>query len=214
MQHTANSNNKNGGNSQVQSVVIIAITLFALAGAILGFSVGALTRHPASNTQTANNSKPNPSSNTNVQPTQAATTPTPVPSPTATAQTLGPPLVGGGPTLTGTYTYTVQAVDTANNAIKSNGVTCRLWITKSNPKNLSPSGFKVIANLTSPVPNEIVGGLTFDSSTPQTQPCVNGLGTWNVNISPALSKGNYYIVGLTDWNGTYFNWSWITQSIQ
>jgi hypothetical protein len=210
MQHTANSNNKNGGNSQVQSVVIIAITLFALAGAILGFSVGALTRHPASNPQTANNS----SSNTKVKkPTQAATTPTPVPSPTTTAQTLGPPVVNGGPTLTGTYTYTLQAVDTANNAIKTNGITCRLWITKSNPKTLNTSGFKVIANLTSPVPNEVVGGLTFDGSTPQTQPCVNGLGTWNVNFSTTLSKGTYYIVGLTDWNGTYFNWSWVTQKV-
>lgn len=202
-------NNKNSGTAQIQPVIITAITLLALAGAILGFSLGALTHHSTSGTPTPNSANTN--TNKNPQPTKTSASPTPVASPTTPAQRLGGPMMAVSTSLTGTYkyTFTAQAVyNGTSTPVKSNGITCRLWITKSDPSKLNTSSFKVISNLQQTVPDEIAGGLEFDSATPQTQPCNNGLGTWNTNLSSSLSKGNYYVVGLTDWNGTFYNWSW------
>jgi hypothetical protein len=213
MQHSANSNNKNGGNAQVQSVIIIAITLFALAGAILGFSLGALTHHSASNSQASNNSKANTSTNKNTKSTHAATLPTPAPTPPA--QPLGGPTLTAGTLLTGAYIYTLQAKSDTNAPITTSGITCRIWLTKAaqGAPEIEASDrneFQHIANVTNPLPHEIANGLNFDNTTPQTQSCKNGLGTWNITLSPSLAKGHYYIVGLTS-NGTFFNWSWSSQ---
>ena len=212
MQPTAQTNNAHGRNSQIQSIIIIAITLFALAGAILGFSVGALTHHLAPNGQTTNNGGSD-ATNKNGKATQIAVSPTPLLSPTVTARKLGfPALLSATPQMsTYQYSYTLQAIDaTSNTKITTNGVMCRLWITKSYPSTLEQSTFKSIANLSHTVKHEIVDGLTFDPATPQTQPCTNGLGSWNVNLSSKVAEGKYYIVGLTDWNGTFYNWSWGT----
>ena len=211
MQHMTQPNNNHSGNSQVQSIMITAITLFALAGAILGFSVGALTHHSTPTSLASNNAKTNSSTDKNATHTNVATSPTAIPSPTATAQKLGGPSMAISTPLSSTYTYkiTVQATYAGTLAnVTTNGITCRLWITKSDPSKLDSNSFKVISNLQQTVPDEIAGGLQFDSGTPQTQPCTNGMGTWNANPSTSLSKGSYYIVGLTDWNGTFYNWSW------
>lgn len=211
MQHMTQPNNHHSGNSQVQSIMITAITLFALAGAILGFSVGALTHHSIPTSQASHNSNTSSTTDKNAKPTHVATSPTQVPSPTAPAQKLGGPVITISTPLSSAYTYkfTVQATynGTMTN-VTTNGITCRLWITKSDPSKLDSNSFKVISNLQQTVPDEIAGGLQFDSATPQTQPCLNGQGTWNANPSASLSKGSYYIVGLTDWNGTFYNWSW------
>ncbi len=217
MQHIAKPNKNHSGNAQVQSIIITAITLFALAGAILGFSVGALTHRSTSNTQTSKNNKV-ANTNNKTKSTQAVATNTPIPTTTATvaALPLGYPSLGYTIPIAGTYkyTYTLQAMNKSNQPITTNGVTCRIWLTKANGGQPDVEAndialFKNIAALQQALPNESAG-LTFDSATPQTQPCVNGLGKWNVNLSPTIPKGTYYIVGLTE-NGTYINWSWSAQ---
>jgi hypothetical protein len=220
MQHMAKSNKNQNGNSQVQSIIITAITLFALAGAILGFSVGALTHHSASTAQTTKDPNKTADKNGNTKkPNQGAVKQTPTPTPTApvVAVPLGYPVLGVGTPLTGAYkyTYSLQAIDKDNNQpITTNGVTCRIWLAKA--KGNGPlvedndiALFKNASALQQALPNESAG-LTFDSATPQTQPCVNGVGKWNVNLSSTIPKGTYYIVGLTE-NGTYINWSWSGQ---
>jgi hypothetical protein len=229
MQYNAKSNKNYNGNTQIQSVIITAVALFALAGAILGFSVGALTHsHSASNSQ-ANNNNNNATANKPTKP-GIATTPTISPTPTALPLQLGCPLPSIGIPLAGPFTniFTLQVMDKTGNKknkcylekekpITSNGVTCRIWLTKAN-SNGTPqieaddqAKFQDIAHLTKPLPHEIENGLQFDSTTPQTQPCVNGLGKWNITLSPSLSKNHhYYIVGLTS-NGMSYNWSWSVQ---
>ncbi len=226
MQYPAKPNKNHNSNTQVQSVIITAITLFALAGAILGFSVGALTHTPHStpNSQANNNAAANKATK------PAIATPTISPTPTALPQQLGCPNPTLGSPLTGSFTYvfTLQVMDptgTKNKQchlelekpITSNGVTCRIWLTKANSNGTPQIGeddqaeFQDIAHLTKPLPHEVVNGLQFDSATPQTQPCVNGLGKWNITLSPNLSKSHhYYIVGLTS-NGVSYNWSWSVQ---
>src|SRR5262249_31908455 len=51
-------------------------------------------------------------------------------------------------------------------------------------------------------------GLNFDATTPQVQPCNQGQGNWKFTISSTVSPGDYFIVGLTDWQGMHYNWSW------
>lgn len=213
MHYMTNSKHPNGGNSQVQSIVITAITLFALAGAILGFSVGALTHHSTASPQTTNNATTNAKTNKNPRQTQVATSPTAIPSPSTPAQPLGGPGVTAGMLITGAYkyVYTLQAKDKSLAPITTNGITCRIWLAKaigSNPEIDADDSaeFKNIANETKPFPHEVTG-LQFDPATPQTQPCINGKGTWNFNISASVPPGKYYMVGLTS-NGVYINWSW------
>lgn len=223
MQRSENSNYKNGGNPQVQSVIIIAITLFALAGAILGFSIGALTRHSTATSQT-NNSSNNSTTKKSTRPAIAKTVP-PNQTPAVAAVPLGCPSPNIGTPLSSTFTYqfTLQVMDKTGTTgtscnlslekpITSDGVTCRIWLTKAEQNQPEVTAddiakFQHIADVTSPLPHEIVNGLAFDSTTPQTQSCKNGVGTWNISLSPSLPTGHYYIVGLTS-NGTFFNWSW------
>jgi hypothetical protein len=228
MQYNAKSNKNYNGNSQIQSVIITAITLFALAGAILGFSVGALTHSHSAPTHQANNNNNNATANKPTKP--AIATPTISPTPTALPQQLGcpSPTLGNPLASTFTYVFTLQVMDKTGNKgskcylekekpLTSNGVTCRIWLTKAN-SNGTPqieaddqAKFQDIAHQTKPLPHEVENGLLFDNATPQTQPCVNGLGTWNITLSPNLSKNHhYYIVGLTS-NGMSYNWSWSVQ---
>jgi len=214
---------KPGGNAQVQTVMITAITLFALSGAILGFAVGAFTHQHSSQPTTnisGNNKKQTP---VVVAKTPKATTTTVA----NTALPIGCPAINAGVDVTGTaYTVTLQTMDKTGvvngkckieleKPVTANGITCRIWLENAKDGNPNPmidaadeARFKDLANLTSPFPHEISNGLVFDSTTSQTQTCAKGLGTWKVSLSPDLPKGNYVILGLTNWNGTYYNYSW------
>ena len=56
------------------------------------------------------------------------------------------------------------------------------------------------------LPTEIDKALGF-SGTPQTQTCnTNGLTTWTYTVSPDIDSGKYFIMMLTDWKGSAYNW--------
>jgi hypothetical protein len=60
-----------------------------------------------------------------------------------------------------------------------------------------------------PFPNEIPGALIFDPATiNETQSCVQGAAQWKFTLSPSVPKGDYFLVGLTDWQGKSYNWAW------
>jgi hypothetical protein len=199
------------GNS-AQSVVVTAFLLFALAGGIMGFAVGTFTHH----TQPSQ-----PQTNTNTGPKAAKTstpaaTPSPSTTPVAVPQPLDFPLASQHPptTANGIYTYTLTTISKATKQpVTADGITCHLALIKGNAQqgphiNQTPLSAKnAPMAIDIPQPDE-VAGLIYDPSTPQTQPCKNGVGTWTFTVKPDLAPGTYYTVGITDWAGIYYNWSY------
>lgn len=213
------------GTTQAQTIIITAISLFALSGFMVGFAFGAFAHPKAEKRQpiTQNHDIP-----------IAAQQNLPTPSPTLQPQSLGCPdveasaarMVADGQT---SYQSTVQAKDQTGNQgnacsdialekpIVADGITCRLWLTKAQDpsKDLlkASSQLQHPDQLSNPLPDEIQPGLLFDPSTPQVQPCKQGQGSWKFTISSTLDSGNYFIMGLTDWQGKHYNWSWYLVTI-
>jgi hypothetical protein len=196
---------------QVQSIIIAAITLFAFSGLMVGFTVGVLVR-PA---------KP-PTNNTN-QINSANTTPTPKPRATPTAIAtihLGPPELRVpfvlNPDGVQTYSATIQAKDNASPAkpMTTNDITCRIWLVPAKTNvtddlNNNRDQLQHVDTFNQPFPHEVQNALIFDPTTPnQTQLCQQGNAQWKFIISPTVDKGSYFLVGLTDWQGKAWNWSW------
>jgi hypothetical protein len=213
------------GVPQIQPFIIIAITLFAFSGLVTGFTFGTFIRPSKS---TANNSNPIPI-------TTNHTTPTPTSTPQPTTQVpikLGCPALTVQPTSTTptiVYNVALQAKDKsgystngcnldAEQSITADGITCRIWLVQDDPKNphaisdqLSKDSTQLQhTDLFSQLfPGEIPNALILDPSTPtETQACAKGKGEWKFTLSSSLNSGNYNLVGLTDWNGLYYNWSW------
>ncbi len=210
------------GATQAQTIIITAISLFALSGLMVGFAFGAFVRPkgetPPSNTQ-----------NHNIPVISQKNIPTPSPTPQAQPPSLGCPdveaglsqMLADGQT---TYDATIQAKDKTGDqgdkcpdiAIEKpvvvDGITCKIWLTKaqdsSGDLSSHSSQLQHVDQLSSPSPDEIQPGLIFDPSTPQVQPCKQGQGHWKFTISPTISPGDYFIMGLTDWQGVHYNWSW------
>jgi hypothetical protein len=205
----------NSRNSRSQAIVITAISLFALAGFLLGFTTGALNRP----SQTPTQSQP-------PQKTKSIVSMQPSPTQTQTVQQkvrLGCPQVNWPPTTqmpadgSTSYTITAQAVDKSiddttacgkGKAVQKPGITCRLWLSKTD--TFSNTVLDDVDTLgQQAMSNEVQGGLAYDPTTPETQMCNNnGQATWKFTISPSVDHGKYYIMVLTDWGGVYSNWSW------
>lgn len=205
----------NNLNSQSRAIAIIALMLFALAGLLSGFAVGAFIR-PAQQ-QLANNT----STTITPPPQKQVRTPTTNTHPSRSLP-MNPPTiqqfqyseVANGST---TYSFTAQAIDKQNQVIHSQGITCKLWLTADSNVNadIPTSRLRAVDTLSSPFPEEVEGALNFTAGTPQTQPCnSNGQGQWSYTVSPSVKHGTYYLVVLLDWQGTHFNWSWIAISIK
>ena len=216
------------GTTQTQTIIIIAISLFALSGFMVGFAFGAFGQPKGATTSynTHNQGIPAVSQNT---------LSTPSPTPQLQLQSIGcpdveanvPHMVADGQT---SYETTVQAKDQTGNQgnicsdialekpIVLDGITCRLWLTKAqdSSKDLisASSQLQHPDQLNNPLPDEIQSGLLFDPSTPQVQPCKQGQGSWKFTISPTVSSGHYFLMGLTDWQGTHYNWSWYSVTIK
>jgi hypothetical protein len=201
------------GPSQTRSVILIAVALFALSGLIVGFAVGAFT-HPQTREIFVNNNNNTNKPAAHNTPTAAKTT-----TPVTPAQPLGCPIVTPQLPQDGVVVITVKAMNklaggqclpNAETPITSSGITCRIWVVQATGTTPAVDGidFKHTNTLYNPLNHEVQGALNFDATTPQTQTCKQGIGTWKITISPTLNKGSYFMVGLTDWNGTYYNWSW------
>lgn len=199
------------GNS-AQSVVVTAFLLFALAGGIMGFAVGTFTHHTQSQPPSQTSTSANPNSNKTATPVaQLSPTTTPVVSP----QPLDyPNALQGLPNTNGVYTYTLTAISKATKQpVTADGITCHLALIKGKPQiNGTPlllgkdgAPMQIDTLQTNEIPTN--QGLIYQN-TPQTQPCKNGVGTWTFTVNPSLAPGTYYTVGITDWAGIYYNWSY------
>lgn len=210
----SNSNGKRRGPSP--AIALAAILMFALSGLLVGFAAGALT-HKRTSTPTPDTK----------QDTRPVTTRTQTATQTTTTQKvqLGCPRIeasDGAEVANGSlsYTFAAQASDKSaglcgpGNPVNAPGITCKLWLTKDdNPsKTLIPiigSRLANVGTLALPMPGEVNHGLVFDSTTPQTQHCdAKGHATWKYGIAPSVHPGSYHLVVLTDWDGTYYSWSW------
>lgn len=214
-----NTNSNHNGSSQSQKIIITAITLFALSGLVIGFAVGAITRPPQA-------AQPTPTIKSSPIASQKAT---PSPTPIQKAP-LGCPVVDSQPfsaTADGTTPYTVQAhaTDKSGECLKGKpmqqaGITCKLWLSRvpGNGKiDIPNSALTKVDSLQQPIGgnDEVVNGLTFDPTTPQTQKCDSkGQATWKFSIAPDVKRGSYDFVVLTDWDGAYANWSWVPLEIK
>jgi hypothetical protein len=210
------------GTSQAQTIIITAISLFALSGFVVGFAFGAFTRPQGDATQPT-------AQNHDIPIVSQKTPPTPLPTPQLQLPSLGCPdveanvsqMVADGKTA---YGATIQAKDKTGNQgdkcpdiaqekpVVADGITCKIWLTKAQDSSgdliKDASQLQHVDQLNNPSPNEIPSGLIFDPNTPQVQPCKQGQGHWKFAISPTVSPGDYFIVGLTDLQGVHYNWSW------
>jgi hypothetical protein len=220
------------GTPQAQSVIIVAIALFAFSGLMVGFAVGAFVR-PAK-----------PSTGNIPNQTQIIVnhiTPTTTPDPTPTTAVfihLGCPAFTNFSSTTNAngmieYSVALQARDKTGEVgeqcnvrqekpITDNGVTCRIWLVSAQTVNVTDdlrndtNQLQNTNTFNQQFPHEIQNGLTFNPSTlTETQPCAQGNGSaqWKFTIAPSVTKGDYYLVGLTDWQGKSWNWSWNTIAI-
>ncbi|HEY4382873.1 MAG TPA: hypothetical protein VGN34_00145 [Ktedonobacteraceae bacterium] len=206
--------NQNGPRSQ--SIIITAITLFALSGLLVGFAFGALTKQRSQPTTNISQNKPS-------TPITVPRSTTPTPSPTEQITSLGIPhivpvntvaLVADGAT---PYTLSAYPIDKAGNQIHSATITCKIWLTKDTDINgtLSTANdqLKNVDTLNQPFPKEEQGALNFTGSQ-QTQKCsASGNTTWTYTIAPTVDPGSYRLIVLTDWAGQHWNWSY-TQFLQ
>jgi hypothetical protein len=203
---------------RLNTLVVGALVLFALAGMMSGFAVGAVVHHRGNGVSAS--------------PTSAASTVVAHKgSPTATATPppilLGIPNFANGPTFTEvadgqtSYSVTAQAIDKQGQAIHRTGITCKLWLVQRIPDNallqLPDIGQRTSSqSIAQPIPGQVddkpydeIPGLIFAATTPQTQPCDgHGRASWEYTISPAVAPGKYDLVLLTDWQGIHYNWRW------
>ncbi len=233
---TSNLQPAQQGSSRVHAVVLTAITLFALSGLMVGFAVGAFTHPKQSGPQNNSGTGQGATSIT----TQGATpSPTPTqqkvplgcPDVTTDAASATTPAVADGNT---TYTATVQAKDktgyqpndkcptSANgdpigNSLTTNGITCRIWLVKSSDgaKDVDThmNDVKTVDDFQKPFPHELQNALILDG-TNQVQSSNQGTATWKFKIAPSVEPGQYYLMVLTDWGRTYYNYNWAILNIQ
>jgi serine/threonine protein kinase len=119
------------------------------------------------------------------------------------------------------YTLSAYAVDRSadlghGNPIHVSGITCRLWLTKDGKVNANmPSDrLRSVNTLQAPFPKEVSDALNFSSDTSQVQSTdSDGQATWKYTLPSSLGSGAYYLVVLMDWNGVYYNYSWIMITI-
>jgi hypothetical protein len=209
------------GTTQVQTVIIMAIIIFALSGFMGGFAFGAFTRPKEAIIQPLAQNHDIP-----VASQKELLTPSPSSPP---QPSLGCPDVEANVSQMladsqATYNATIQAKDKTGNQgntcqnialekpLVIDGITCKLWLAKAQDPSAELSSdvsqLQHLDQLDEPSPNEIESGLNFVTTTPQVQSCKQGQGNWKFTLSSTVSPGTYFLVGLTDWQGIHYNWSW------
>ena len=238
--HLPPRNVGNTGNTSDRSTIVLitALILFAIAGLMSGFAIGAINR--PHNTGTAHNSN-NPQHN---KPTTSSTTgSTPQATPTVTVVPIGCPVPDTyvpAEAADGQAVYTVSAYATAHtsdpklcggNQLTDSGITFKLWLTQSIPNPVSvnfPQGPQsVYTNINTSLTGTAVKqgktigtipevqGLQFDSTTPQVQQSnAQGRVTWKYTLPTSLQPGYYELFVLVDWQGKEYDWSWRNITIQ
>lgn len=219
---------QSNGRAQSPSVLMIALTLFALAGLMIGFAVGVFTHQKSAQTANTNKGTSIPVVAQKAMPQQ---------SPVAQALPLGFPILNDPTnsfadtqTADGNTQYTVgaQAIDNNNKPIHAAGITFKLWLVQRIPNHKTfmladnPTPAQMLTNIANPIAGKVqntnypeISGFTFNSTTAQVQTSdAQGQVTWKYTIAPSIPAGNYNLVILSDWAGKYYNWSWINIHIQ
>ncbi|GAC1425879.1 MAG: hypothetical protein PVS3B3_33940 [Ktedonobacteraceae bacterium] len=211
-----NPNSRAAGNSRSSIIAILALLLFALSGLMTGFAIGTFTR-PKQTAPQGNTNKTNPSGNTAATPVQTQG-PQVTQTPNILALGLGCPGVQYSfQEVRGTaYQVQAQVLDKSSECkngggkpLHMTGITCRLWLTKDNKfgDNIPNDRIKSVDTLQQAFPKEEENALNFNG-TPQVQPCnAQGPTIWNYHITPSLDEGTYFLLVLTDWQGTLYNWT-------
>ena len=228
------------GNTSDRSTIVLitALILFAIAGLLSGFAIGAINR--PHHTQTANNTHGTQQNQPNVPSKTGGTTQK---TPTITIVPIGCPVPDAYvpiETADGQTPYTVSAYATTHsndprscggNQLTDAGITFKLWLTQSIPDPVSvnfPQGSQsVYTNINSPLTGTAtkqgkttgnipeVQGLQFASTSPQVQQSnAQGRVTWKYTLPTSLQPGNYELFVLVDWQGKEYNWSWRNITIQ
>jgi hypothetical protein len=229
MQQAAKPHTNNHGTTQVQSVMITAITLFALSGLMVGFAVGAFT-HPRQTTQAnKNNSMSAPVIDRKPTPTKTTTVDI------ATVR-IGCPILGANsysamqiPDGTTDYTVSTQIVDKSIDNTTPCGkgknlavpdLTCKIWLVKKetdvsrlneNISKLPDDEKQAVWNFQAPFPKEEQGALQVDNGSTTAIPCnqTGGLTVWHYKLSPTIDEGHYFLAVIANWHGTFSNWTWV-----
>lgn len=207
---TVSSRYPNNLSQQSRKVAVMAILLFAFAGLLSGFAVGAFV-HPKSQAGTGTGTDSTGSKTTPVaHETQTVSTTV-----AQTPKELGYPVIdksvfvynehADGQT---TYTFSAYAILANGQRVNSTGITCKLWLTKDT-KGLQKSEWTPVNAVNQPIGGEVEGSLIFDSTTPQTQNCnANAQATWKYQVATSVEPGTYYLATLTDWAGKHYNIWW------
>ncbi|GCE47105.1 hypothetical protein EI42_00625 [Thermosporothrix hazakensis] len=212
-----------------QSAVLIALILFAVAGLLSGFTIGAINR-PQSANQANTKLTPTPSTTTVPTATETKTAPTPTPTIDILTTGFGCPagklssygLMEGDQTqLTADMQAQKKPVTgsgTCNSPeeLHTAGIATRLWLTKKdsdfNKKLVELTNAPWASNdrIGQAFPEEIENALVFDPSTPQVQKTDDqGHIQWKYTVAPTLPPGNYYAVFFMSWEGKRFNWTYL-----
>lgn len=207
-------------STRPQKIIITAITLFAVAGLLVGFTTGAIA-HTMMHKQ---------AKDTTTRPTAIPVTPMPTPMPTLAEiidmRGVGCPLLklsNSTPKPDETDSISAQILDAKN--VKEDGacdpyhipanpltgepnLTCKVWLSKQQDAIGKLNG--PIYTRGTPLANPSVAYQqafpdeeknAFTNLT-QVQDCSqNGTVTWNFKLSPQLQPGDYFIAVTVDWDG-------------
>jgi hypothetical protein len=220
-----NTSQQSSRHAQSPSIIFIGLTLFALAGLMIGFAVGIFTHRKSG--QTANNNKGPVStviSHPQTSPTSSTVKTTPLGCPWNTYFSSATQIADGNTP----YVLTEQAMDQTYSICQKNnhplhvaGITFKLWLInglKGDAKLKLPGDpTKTLTNISDPITGTVqnqsfpeLSYLTFDPTTKQVQTSNDqGQATWKYTIAPTAPPGNYDLVILTDWVGQRWNWSWL-----
>lgn len=212
-----------------RTITFFAIFLFALAGLISGFSVGAFVRPKLALPALGSNQATTRPITSELQ-TATHTPPTPhfVKLGWPVLATYSPVEMADGAT---TYTLIAYAVDQLidsghGNPVHASGITFKLWLVQRIPTGitfkLARQDLQKVAIIQNPLTGTVQGepyqeipGLNFDTGIRQTQPSnVKGRVIWKYQVSSSVDPGDYDLVVLSDWDGKYYNWSWANIKIK
>jgi len=206
---TVSSRYPNNLSQHSRKVAIMAILLFALAGLLSGFAVGAFVHtKPQAGTgigTDSTGSKMTPVARvTQIAPT-AVTQPKELGYPVIDKSVFEYNELADGQT---TYTFSAYAIYANGQRVNSPGITCKLWLTK-NTQALQRSEWTPVSAVNQPIGEEVEGSMIFDSTTPQVQNCdTNAQATWKYQVATSVEPGTYYLATLTDWAGKHYNIWW------
>lgn len=205
-------------NDRLTIVLITALILFAIAGLLSGFAIGAINRQPhaqtGGNVHNTQQNKPTVPSKTGSTQTTATPTITSLGCPKADVFTS--PETADGQTIFTASAFATSGGTCAGTQLNVSGITFKLWLTKRITSLTFPENAKAMLDtINSPITGKAKNGDTIQDlqaiqfTTAQVQQSnTQGRVTWKYTLPTALKSGLYDIVVLVDWQGKLYNWSW------